>query len=146
MLFLRHIAILLLVLGLGSSAALAASGHGFRHGGSGWIDSLTDEQRQQVDRIVAETQPRLLELRVQMREKMKELQAFAYREDDDNEALSRLGHDLQALRDALRKELQALDERLVREVGVPALPYRGRSCSVLGTRTPPTEGGEVRPQ
>lgn len=130
--------IALLALAAACAAPAWAEGHGRR--GYSWLDSLTDEQRQTAERIVSEVRPRLQELRQGVRQKMMELQSFSYRNDEDSEELSRLGRELQSLRDTLRQELLALDERLVREVGIAPQPHRGRSCSSLNSRMPQGEG------
>ena len=141
-----------LLLALGAGTALAGPGHeqgheqgqgqGRGHRAADGVE-LTVEQRQIVHSIMSEAQPRLRELRALMREKMQALHAFAYRDDGDENVLSRLGGELQALRDELRKELQTLDERLEREAGLPARPYMGRGCSDLATRMPSMESGET---
>lgn len=119
-----------------------AEGHGRRHS---WLESLSVEQRQTVERIMTEARPRILELRDGVRQKMAELQAFSYRNDGDSEELSRIGRELQGLRDKLRQALQALDERLVEEAGLAPMPHRGRSCSTLNSRLPQAES-EARAQ
>lgn len=128
-------------LSVASTVSLAAEGRG--HRAHAWMETLTTEQRQTAERILAEVQPRVQELRMEVRGKMMELHSFSYRNDEDRDVLSRLGRELQVLRDKLREELQALDSRLVQEVGMPPRPSRKRSCSSLDTRSLPQGEGEM---
>lgn len=143
MIFRRFFTLLAIIgLSLASAGPLAAEGRG--HRGHAWMENLTPEQQQMAESIVAEAQPRLQALRMEVRGKMTELQSFAYRNDEDRDVLSRLGRELQVLRDKLLEELRALDARLVQEAGVQPRPYRKRSCSSLDSRALPQNDGEMR--
>lgn len=140
MIFRRFFMPLVLMSLIVASAGLAlAEGRG--HRGHMRMENLSAEQREVAERIVAEVKPRIQELRKEVRDKMVELQSFSYRHDEDLHVLSRLGRELQTLRDMLRTELQNLDARLAQEAGLPQRPLRGRSCSNLQQRSlPPVEG------
>lgn len=142
----RRLFIFFAIIGLTMACAgpLAAEGRGHRV--HAWMEALSPEQRETAESILAEAQPRLQALRMEVRSKMLELQSFSYRNDDDRDVLSRLGSELQMLRDKLLQELQALDARLVQEVGVQPRPYRKRSCSSLDSRALPQNEAEMRPR
>ncbi len=118
------------------AVAESAAAHGMRHGGV-LAGEVSPEQRRKAELILAEARPRLHELRQQMRAKMVELQSFAYDNKTDPAVLPRLGRELQALRDSLRKELLELNDRLEKEVGVHLRIQRGRGCADL-TQLPPS--------
>lgn len=120
---------------LAAAVAVAQAREPYQHRGSAWLNELTEEQRKDVERIVAEARPRLYELRRQMRDKMVELKSFAYDQNTDPDVFPRLGRELQTLRDALHKEIQALDQRIEDEVGVSVHGRRGRGCSGLAVRS-----------
>lgn len=123
--------LLVLCLGMAASAALAQP-HGYRHGAYDRNSQISPEQQAIADTIMDEARPRIQELHQKLHDKMMELKTFSYDKDTDPEVLPRLGRELQALRDALRAELQVLDTRLEQEAGFNVRPRSGRGCSGLG--------------
>lgn len=126
------------------AVAESAAAHGMRHGGGVLAGDVSPEQRRKAELILAEANPKIQELRRQMRAKMAELQSFAYDNKTDPTVLPRLGRELQALRDTLRRELLELNDRLESEAGVQLRIRRGRGCADL-TRLPPSSP-EVLPE
>ena len=96
--------------------AAAGGHHGGGHGPRGyrnvdqWLQSLPEEQQVKA-RAIEDTRWRI-------RQKREELAHFDYAEDSSAETLSRLGWELQDLRDRLRLQLAQLEGRLLDEVGV----------------------------
>ena len=68
--------------------------------------------------ILEEARPAIEDTRWRIRQKREELAHFDYAEDSSAETLSRLGWELQDLRDRLRLQLAQLEGRLLDEVGV----------------------------
>ena len=105
---------------------LAAAGghHGGGHGPRGyrnvdqWLQSLPEEQQVKARAILEEARPGIEDTRWRIRQKREELAHFDYAEDSSAETLSRLGWELQDLRDRLRLQLAQLEGRLLDEVGV----------------------------
>lgn len=104
---------------------VAAGGHhGGGHGPRGycnvdqWLQSLPEEQQVKARAILEEARPAIEDTRWRIRQKREELAHFDYAEDSSAETLSRLGWELQDLRDRLRLQLAQLEGRLLDEVGV----------------------------
>lgn len=108
------------------------------HNCSLWEGSLSPEQHEKAEIILAETRPQLSRLRAEMQTKMQELKSLSYNNQSDPEDLARLGRDLQQQRDQLLKELRGLDKRLQEEVGgnVRMRGYHGRGCAALTATSP----------
>ena len=88
---------------------VAAGGHhGGGHGPRGyrnvdqWLQSLPEEQQVKARAILEEARPAIEDTRWRIRQKREELAHFDYAEDSSAETLSRLGWELQDLRDRLR--------------------------------------------
>ncbi len=97
-----------------------------------WSQDLSAEQHAKAKEIIKQAHPRIKELRKEVRSKIDALEEFCFSKAEDQEALSRLGQELQQAREALRTELISLDNRLMQEVGVSMRAYRGRSSAHLG--------------
>ena len=104
--------------------AAAGGHHGGGHGPRGyrnvdqWLQSLPEEQQVKARAILEEARPAIEDTRWRIRQKREELAHFDYAEDSSAETLSRLGWELQDLRDRLRLQLAQLEGRLLDEVGV----------------------------
>ncbi len=125
----RSIYILAIVLGIllfSASAGYVGENHKAR-----WTKDLTPEQREKAKEIINEARPRIKELRNNVNDKIDALEEFCYAKDEDDQALAKLGQELQEARDALRTELIALDKKLMQEVGVSVRGYRGRNSAHL---------------
>ena len=79
---------------------------------------LPEEQQVKARAILEEARPAIEDTRWRIRQKREELAHFDYAEDSSAETLSRLGWELQDLRDRLRLQLAQLEGRLLDEVGV----------------------------
>ncbi|MEG2172209.1 MAG: periplasmic heavy metal sensor [Desulfovibrionaceae bacterium] len=103
-----------------------------------WEGTLSPEQREKAEQILAEARPRLAQVRQTMREKRQELRALSYNNKSDPEDLARLGRQLQKQRDTLREELRALEKRLSAEIGseVRIRRHHGRGCAALEQAMP----------
>ena len=88
--------------------AAAGGHHGGGHGPRGyrnvdqWLQSLPEEQQVKARAILEEARPAIEDTRWRIRQKREELAHFDYAEDSSAETLSRLGWELQDLRDRLR--------------------------------------------
>lgn len=116
---------------------LVAMGGG-HHGGRGyrnveqWLQSLPEEQQVKARAILEEARPGIEDTRWRIRQKREELARFDYAEDSSAETLARLGGELQALRRHLRHQLEALEERLLSEVGVSfRRAVKSRGCNSM---------------
>ncbi len=125
----RNIYISILVLGL--VLCTVSTAYVGEHHGDRWRTDLSPEQREKAKEIIQEARPKIKELRKNVQDKMRALQEFCYAEAEDDQALIKLGQELQVARDALRSELVALDNKLMQEVGVSVRGYRGRNSAHL---------------
>ena len=132
---LRVLCMLLLALALVRGHALAAdSGAPPLLPQGQWIplpDDLTPEQAATAQRILDESEPRLLELHNSMILIMNELRSLSFAPDTHDDALGLLGNRLVDTRDALIQELDTLRTRLSDEVGfTPDWDFK-RGCNDL---------------
>ena len=98
---------------------VSAKGLVYRSPGTGeLLQSLPEDQQVKARAILEEARPAIEDTRWRIRQKREELARFDYAEDSSAETLSRLGWELQALRDRLRLQLAQLEGRLLDEVGV----------------------------
>lgn len=114
---------------------------GGHHGGHGpggyrnvdqWLQSLPPDQQDKARAILEEARPGIEETRWRIHQKREELAHFDYAADSSAETLSRLGWELQDLRDHLRLQLSQLENRLLEEVGVSfRRAGKGRGCSSM---------------
>lgn len=124
-----------------------APGPGNLHNCSLWEGSLSPEQHEKAEQILAEVRPQLSQMREEMQTKMQELKSLSYNNQTDPEDLARLGRELQHQRDGLLQALRDLDLRLQQEVGsnVRMRGYHGRGCAALTAIKPcPLPQAELR--
>ncbi|WP_299392875.1 hypothetical protein [uncultured Desulfovibrio sp.] len=110
-----------------------AGGHGGRMALEGprterWLAGLPPEQQQKARIILEEERPAIQELHYRIRCKMQELEGLNYDNDIRPDALSRLGWELQKLRDQLHDAYQRVHERMRQEVGVEFVRPGRRGC------------------
>lgn len=92
---------------------------------------LTTEQRVAAQRILDETEPRLLELHSHLIQIMEELRHLSFATDTHDDALSQLGVRLVTTRDTLFNELVLLRDRLRDEAGFTPEWDLQRGCNAL---------------
>lgn len=129
---------LVLAPGGGQARAEQPPGGPELHNCSLWEGSLSPEQHEKAELILAEARPQLNQMRAEMQTKMQELKSLSYNNQTDPQDLARLGRDLQQQRDQLLQELRSLDKRLQQEVGdnVRMRGYHGRGCAALTATSP----------
>ncbi len=98
---------------------------------SRWSSELSPEQQAQAEAILQEAAPHIKALRQELVNKIQELKNFSYNQEQDQQSLATLGHELHEQRQALRQALKDLDEKLIQELGVSLHGYRGRDCNNL---------------
>lgn len=129
----HKIVVLVVVLSLVAVSLAHAGGHGRRMALEGprterWLAGLPAEQQQKARVILEEERPGIQDLHYRIRCKMQELEGLNYDNDIRPDALSRLGWELQKLRDELHAAYQRLHERMRREVGVDFVRPGRRGC------------------
>ncbi len=92
------------------------------------IGSLKPEKRQKAIAILQDSLPGLRELDMRITMKMQELAAIDFKDGSDPEQLSRLGLELQGLRNAMRAKLIEVRRKLQAEAGVRLAPPMPRGC------------------
>ena len=92
------------------------------------IGSLQPDKRQKAIAILQDSLPGLRELDMRITMKMQELAALDYKNGSDPEQLSRLGLELQGLRNAMRSKLIEVRRKLQAEAGVRLAPPMPRGC------------------
>ena len=99
---------------------------------------LSGEQRTTVLRILDQAGPRLFGLHLALMRTMHELRELSFAPDSPRDHLLRLGQKLIAERDALRRELQSINQRIVQETGVDPGWGQARGCNTwnLDARAP----------
>lgn len=114
--------------------------HRARRGGPALPARLTAEQRAAARAILEEAAPRLQELRGRLSDIMADLHDLAYTADTPQDRLTSLGRQLVAARDALRQELQRVNERMAREAGFNPGWGRLRGCNLWEA---PSQAGDA---
>ena len=92
------------------------------------IGALKPEKRQKAIAILQDSLPGLRELDMRITMKMQELAAIDFKDGSDPEQLSRLGLELQGLRNAMRARLLEVRRKLQMEAGVRLAPPMPRGC------------------
>ena len=92
------------------------------------IGALKPEKRQKAIAILQDSLPGLRELDMRITMKMQELAALDFKNGSDPEQLSRLGLELQGLRNAMRARLLEVRRKLQMEAGVRLAPPMPRGC------------------
>ena len=92
------------------------------------IGSLQPDKRQKAIAILQDSLPGLRELDMRITMKMQELAALDFKNGSDPEQLSRLGLELQGLRNAMRARLLEVRRKLQMEAGVRLAPPMPRGC------------------
>lgn len=140
---------LMSVLLLPAAPALAAhgdrDGHNQRTGPprssrylENWLNALSPTQRVKALTVLDDARPGITDLRRKIQDKKVQLQNLSYDRDTSPDTLSRLGRDLQILRDELRAAFSSLDERMRNEVGEALSPPKSRGCA-MGHQGPPED-------
>ena len=127
------IVVLLFVLSLAAVTLAHAGGHRGRMALEGprterWLAGLPPDQQQKARVILEEERPGIQDLHYRIRCTMQELESLNYDNDISPDALSRLGWELQQLRDQLHAAYQRVCERMRREVGVEFVRPGRRGC------------------
>lgn len=123
--FIAAVASFGLITAVGFSADAMARGHGMMGGGAGYhmmhdsgYAQLTPEKQAQADAILNEFRTKTAPLHDKMWAKHTELNALSANSKTEPKDISRLTNELVDLRAQLRKEGEALDARLLKDVGL----------------------------
>ncbi len=100
------------------------------------LEHLPPQQRIKAFVIISEFSPKVYELRQRIINKKSELEDLNFDKKTSPDTLSRLGWDLQVLRDELRSVLTHADQRMRLEVGIPLGTPTSRGCSMDFEQTP----------
>lgn len=100
------------------------------------LEQLPPQQRIKAAVIISEFSLRVFDLRQRIINKKHELEHLNFDKKTSPDTLSRLGWDLQVLRDELRSVLARADQRMRLEVGIPLGTPTSRGCSMGFEQTP----------
>lgn len=83
-----------------------------------WLDTLPRQKQGKAREILSEAHWELQSLRREIYKKKTELAAVRFENHSSLERLPKLGMDLQKLRHTLRKKLEVINDRLLKEAGI----------------------------
>lgn len=97
---------------------------------SAWLRRLPPAQRCKAQAVLDAYAPQVQDLRRRIALKKNELMLLSYSQSTEPDSLSRMGQELQQLRDELRALLLRVRESLSAEVGAPLEHPRSHGCGM----------------